>query len=217
MRRYCLYVIFKLWSGICGTWKTKNQTKYIIFAFLTKFSAKFCSQVNFYKALSITALHYKGVYLGLKSAKPQELFSCLHQHIPNGELLPGSNTHCPTDPVQAVTSLPNSNKLIWCQQVVIWLHLFLDFNLSASRNESTIWLLSQWKGSQPNMTFTRPQLLAPDFNIHYYSDQKNHRNHLSFYCSLTHFTQSCSEQNHRWTSGHTESTTTTLDMKRKFY
>lgn len=148
----------------------------------------------------------------------QKFRSCSHVlkawHTPNTELVSGSDTYCPTDLVQADTALFNPSKLVGFHQVVIWL---TDFNLPALMNESTIWLLPWWKGSQPNTTFTRPQFLAPDFNIHYYINQKNHRNHLSFYCSLTHFTQSCSEQNHRWTSEHTESTTTTLDMKRKFY
>lgn len=136
------------------------------------------------------------------------------QHMPSGALVPDS--HHPAALLRAATASFLSNKLIWFKQIIIWLIYFFNLNLPASTNESTIWLLSQGKGSQPNMTFTRPQFLAPDFNIHYYSNQKNHRNYL-FYCSLTHITQSCSKQNHRWTSEHTESTTTTLDMKRKFY
>lgn len=151
----------------------------------------------------------------------QKIRSCSHilkaQHTAKGELGPGSDAHHPADPAQVHAASLNSHKLIGFHQMLIWLNLWVYSNLPAPVNESTIWLLSQGKGSQPNMTFTRPQFLAPDFNIHYYSDQKNHRNYLSFYCSLTHFTQSWSKQNHRWTSEHTESTTTTLDMKRKFY
>lgn len=202
-----------------GHGKLKNQTKYRIFASLIKFSAKFCSQVNCYNALSIRALQHKGIFRGLKSAKVQELFSRL-----NGSAHPKGRAgvrlqHVPPrwPSAQADAASLHSNKPIWLHPIVIWLNLGFDFDLPAWANESTIWLLSRWKGSKPNTTSNRPPFLAPDFNIHYYSDQKNHRNYLSFYCSLTHFTQSCSEQNHRWTSEHTESTTTTLDMKRKFY
>lgn len=136
------------------------------------------------------------------------------QHTPSGALVP--DLYHPPALLQAASASFLSNKLIWFQQIIIWLIFFFFFKLQfACFNKWEHNLASQQKRSQPNMTFTRP-VLAPDFNIHYYSNQKNHRNYL-FYCSLTHITQSCSKQNHRWTSGHTESTTTTLDMKRKFY
>lgn len=152
-----------------------------------------------------------GIFLGLERAKGKKLFSPLKG---SAHTKHWADMHHPADLVRAGAATLIANKLIRFHQIAIWLS---DFNWPASVTESTVWLLSRWKGSQPNTTFTRPQILVPDFNIHYYIDQTNHRSYLSFYCSLTHFTQSCSEQNHRWTSEHTESTTTTLDMKRKFY
>lgn len=115
MRQYCLYVIFKLWSGICGTWKTKNQTKYIIFASLTKFSAKFCSQVNFYKALSIRALQHKDIFLGLKSAKDQELFSHLkgsaHSKGRAGAWLWRTPPRWPSASTRSIAQLPQTHRI----------------------------------------------------------------------------------------------------------
>lgn len=137
------------------------------------------------------ALQYNGIFLGLERAKDKKLFSPLRG---SAHTEPQTDTHHPAALVQAGVATLTANKLIGFHQIVIWLS---DFNRPASVTESTVWLLSWLEGSQPNTTFTRPQILAPDFNIHYYIDQTNHRNYLSVYCSLTHFTQSCSEQNHR--------------------